>query len=69
MRKLGNKEKDRQKGGYAIPLIIQGTTVTYTDDAGVIHKGVELDGGLLEKLSGRIEYQMLQTKELFEHIQ
>lgn len=64
-----NKEKDRQKGGYAIPLIIQGTTVTYTDDAGVIHKGVELDGGLLEKLSGRIEYQMLQTKELFEHIQ
>lgn len=64
-----NKEKDRQKGGYAIPLIIQGTTVTYTDDAGVIHKEVELDGGLLEKLPGRSEYQMLQTKELFEHIQ
>lgn len=64
-----DKEMDRKKGGYVIPLIIEGTTVTYTDDEGDIQKNVQLDGGLLEKLYERTEYQMLQTKGLFEHIQ
>lgn len=62
------KEKDRLRGGYAIPLIIEGTKVMYKDEFGN-EKEELLENGLLEKLYEKGGYEMLQTKELFEHIQ
>lgn len=63
-----NKKKDGDKVS-SIPLILDGTKVTYTDNAGVMHVDEPLYGGLLEKLPRFKEYEMLQTDSLFLHIQ
>ena len=66
---LKKRRKDGQKG-YVIPLIIEGTSVTYTDlQDGVKHENVPLKNGMLELLPKSKEYQMMQTDWLFEHIQ
>lgn len=62
------KRWDGQRG-YAIPIVIEGTTVTYTDINGDRHENVTLGPGLLEKLPKYKEYEMLQTDFLFTHIQ
>lgn len=63
---LTNK-MDGQKG-FCIPLIIEGTKVTYTDHDGILHEEL-LGNGVLEKLPKYKEYQMLQTDALFYQIQ
>lgn len=63
-----SKKMDGQKG-YIFPLIIEGTTVTYTDYNGNLHENERLEAGVLEKLPRFKEYEMLQTDVLFYHIQ
>lgn len=62
------KRRDAQKG-YTVPLVIEGTKVTYTDHNGIKHKDEILMPGILEKLPKYKEYEMLQTDVLFYHIQ
>ena len=62
------KRRDGQKG-YSIPIIIEGTKVTYTDYNNILHKDELLRSGILEKLPKFKEYEMLQTEVLFNHIQ
>jgi hypothetical protein len=63
-----NQRKDGQSGN-AIPLIIEGTKVTYTDIQGVKHEAETLGNGMLEKLPYYDEYAMMQTHDLFRNIQ
>lgn len=66
---LKERRKDGQKG-YIVPLIIEGTMVTYTDSRdGTRHINVPMENGMLEVLPKSKEYQMMQTDWLFEHIQ
>lgn len=65
---LKERRKDGQKG-YAIPLIVEGTLVTYTDLTGTKHINEPMKNGTLEQLPKSKEYQMMQTDWLFEHIQ
>lgn len=62
------RKKDGSKG-YSIPLIVEGTRVTYTDSNDTIHTNVPLKNGMLEILPKSKEYQMLQTDWLFCNIQ
>lgn len=57
------------KKGYAFPLILEGTTVTYTDYQGNTHENEMLLNGVLETLPKYKEYEMLQTDVLFHQIQ
>lgn len=65
---LKERRKDGQKG-YVIPLIVEGTLVTYTDLTNTKHINEPMKNGTLELLPKSQEYQMLQTDWLFEHIQ
>ena len=65
---LKDRRKDGQKG-YVIPLIVEGTLVTYTDLTNTKHINEPMKNGTLELLPKSQEYQMLQTDWLFEHIQ
>lgn len=65
---LKERRKDGQKG-YVIPLIVEGTLVTYTDITNTKHINEPMKNGTLELLPKSQEYQMLQTDWLFEHIQ
>lgn len=67
IRHFINEKKDREKG-FAIPIIIDGTKVTYTDYNGHLHDET-LQSGVLEKLPKYKEYEMLQTDKLFFQIQ
>lgn len=62
------KKRDGERG-YAFPLILEETKVTYTDYKGILHRDESLCNGLLEKLPKYKEYEMLQTDVLFYHIQ
>ena len=62
------RKKDGSKG-HSIPLIVEGTRVTYTDSNDTIHTNVPLKNGMLEILPKSKEYQMLQTDWLFCNIQ
>lgn len=58
-----------EKKNIVIPLIIEGTKVTYTDKENVKHEDEQLCGGLLETLPYYREYQLMQTHDLFKEIQ
>lgn len=63
-----NKRRDGEKN-IVIPLIIEGTKVTYTDKENVKHEDEQLCGGLLETLPYYREYQLMQTHDLFKEVQ
>ena len=63
-----NKRKDGQKGNI-IPLIVEGTTVTYTDINKMVHQNEPLCNALLEKLPYFEEYALMQTHDLFKQVE
>lgn len=68
IRHLVNRREDGQRG-LSIPLIWEGTKVSYTDNLGKFHNNELLQSGVLETLPRFKEYEMLQTDKLFFQIQ
>lgn len=64
-----SQRRDGKARDYAIPLIQEGTIVSYTDIGKNKHEKIALNGALLEKLPKFVEYQMLQTDVIFEGVE
>lgn len=68
-RHILNIRNDDGQKRCIIPIVKEGTTVTYTDRTGFIHKNIPLAHGILENLPRFKEYEIMQTHDLFEGIQ
>ena len=64
-----SQRRDGKAKYYSIPIILEGTKVTYTDLNEIKHENVMLDGALLERLPKFDEYKMLQTDAIFEGVE
>lgn len=62
-----NKRKDAEKNNI-IPVIVEGTKVTYTDINNKKHMNESLGSGMLEKLPYFEEYALMQTQDLFRYV-
>ena len=59
--------KDADKNNI-IPVIVEGTKVTYTDINNKKHMNESLGSGMLEKLPYFEEYALMQTQDLFRYV-
>ena len=64
-----SQRRDGKSRFYSIPLIQEGTKVSFTDLNNVRHEGINLNGALLERLHNFVEYQLLQTDVIFEGVE
>ena len=62
-----NRLKDAEKNNI-IPVIVEGTKVTYTDINNKKHMNESLGSGMLEKLPYFEEYALMQTQDLFRYV-
>jgi len=62
-----SKRKDAEKNNI-IPVIVEGTKVTYTDINNKKHVDEPLRNGMLENLPVFEEYDLMQTQDLFKYV-